>query len=128
MSHNRKTNRDHAKKSQRPMVEDKVIGTQLEALVTPAITAQENYYRRLGLRERILNLPLMVAALLTLSRARCVGSQGITALPGVMRYNKNRLKKYSNESIFSRFANKNSSSTSRAEAVDPKNSRNICRK
>jgi RNA-directed DNA polymerase len=27
-----------------------------------------------------------------------------TALPGVMRYNKNRLKKYTNESIFSRFA------------------------
>ncbi len=27
--------------------------------------------------------------------------QTITALPGVMRYNKNRLKKYINESIFS---------------------------
>jgi hypothetical protein len=38
MSHNRKTNRDHAKKSQRPMVEDDAIAAQLEALVTPAIT------------------------------------------------------------------------------------------
>jgi hypothetical protein len=66
MSHNRKTNRDHALKSQRPMVEDEAIAAQLEALVTPAMTAQENYYRRLGLRDRILNLPLMVAALLTL--------------------------------------------------------------
>jgi Transposase DDE domain len=31
-----------------------------------AITNQENYYRQLGLRDRILNLPLMVAAVLTL--------------------------------------------------------------
>ena len=48
------------------MVEDEVIASQLEALLTPAITAQENYYRQLGLRDRILNLPLMVAAVLTL--------------------------------------------------------------
>ena len=66
MSRSRNTNRDHAHKSQRPMVEDDAIAAQLEALVTPAITAQEHYYRQLGLRERILNLPLMVAALLTL--------------------------------------------------------------
>ncbi len=48
------------------MVEDEVIANQLEALLTPAITNQENYYRQLGLRDRILNLPLMVAAVLTL--------------------------------------------------------------
>ncbi len=59
-------NRDHAKKTQRPMVEDEVIANQLEALLTPAITNQENYYRQLGLRDRILNLPLMIAAVLTL--------------------------------------------------------------
>jgi hypothetical protein len=62
----RKTNRDHAKKTNRPMVEEEVIASQLEALLTPAITAQENFYRQLGLRDRILNLPLMVAAVLTL--------------------------------------------------------------
>lgn len=56
-----RSNRDHAKKKQRPMVEDQVIASQLEALLTPSITAQENYYRQLGLRDRILNLPLMVA-------------------------------------------------------------------
>jgi Transposase DDE domain len=61
-----RSNRDHAKKKHRPMVEDEVIASQLEALLTPAITAQENYYRQLGLRDRILNLPLMVAAVLTL--------------------------------------------------------------
>jgi hypothetical protein len=48
------------------MVEDEAIANQLENLVKPAITAQENYYRQLGLRDRILNLPLMVAAVLTL--------------------------------------------------------------
>ena len=66
MSSKRKTNRDHAKKTQRPMIEDEVIASQLESLVKPAITAQENYYRQLGLRDRLLNLPLMVAAVLTL--------------------------------------------------------------
>jgi len=48
------------------MVEDEAIASKLEALLTPAITSQENYYRQLGLRDRILNLPLMVAAVLTL--------------------------------------------------------------
>jgi len=42
------------------------LRSTLVALVTPAITAQENYYRQLGLRDRILNLPFMVAAVLTL--------------------------------------------------------------
>ena len=49
MSNNRKRSLDHAKKTQRPMIEDEVIANQLEALLTPAITAQENYYRQLGL-------------------------------------------------------------------------------
>lgn len=66
MAKNQKTNRDHAKKTHRPMVEEEVIASQLSALLTPAITSQENYYRQLGLRTRILNLPLMVAAVLTL--------------------------------------------------------------
>ena len=43
----------HRKKTQRPMVEDEAIANQLEALLTPAITNQENYYRQLGLRDRI---------------------------------------------------------------------------
>lgn len=48
------------------MVEDEHIASQIEALLTPAITAQQGYYRQLGMRERILNLPLMVAAVLVL--------------------------------------------------------------
>lgn len=66
MAKSQKTNRDHAKKTTRPMLEDEEIASQLSALLTPAITSQENYYRQLGLRARILNLPLMVAAVLTL--------------------------------------------------------------
>ena len=56
-----RSNRDHAKKQHRPMVEDETIASQLEALLSPAITRAEKYYRELGLRDRILNLPLMVA-------------------------------------------------------------------
>ena len=59
-------NRDHAHKKQRPDVSDEVIAQQLEDLLTPAIDAQANHYKRLGLRARILTLPLMVAAVLTL--------------------------------------------------------------
>ncbi len=73
MSKSRKTNRDHGKKTQRPMVEDEVVAEQLEALLTPAIISQEAYYRQMGLRDRILNLPLMVAAVL----AREVGVEPI---------------------------------------------------
>jgi hypothetical protein len=62
----RTTNRDHAKRQQRPMMEDEAIAAQLSELVSPALIAQEKAYRQLGMRDRILNLPLMVAAVLTL--------------------------------------------------------------
>lgn len=61
-----RSNRDHAKKTHRPMVEDEAIAEKLEGLLSPAIAAQGGYYRHLKLRERILTLPLMVAAVLTL--------------------------------------------------------------
>jgi hypothetical protein len=47
------------------MIEDEVIAAQLELLVSPVVTSQENYYRQLGMRDRILTLPLMLAAVLT---------------------------------------------------------------
>ncbi len=52
MPKKRKTNRDHAKRKQRPMMEDEAIAAQLEQLVTSAVVAQEKYYRQLGMRER----------------------------------------------------------------------------
>ena len=66
MGKSKRLNRDHAKKTQRPMVEDRVIAEHLTALLTPTITSGSRYFRELGLRERILTLPLMVAAVLTL--------------------------------------------------------------
>ncbi len=44
----RKITRDHAKKTQRPMVEDRVIAEQLTALLTPAITSESRFFRELG--------------------------------------------------------------------------------
>ena len=80
MSRSRKLNRDHAKKTQRPLVEEVKIAHQLDALVTPALTTQENYYRQLGLRDRILTLPLMVAAVLTLLWRDVAGVTELTRL------------------------------------------------
>ncbi|MEM1395800.1 MAG: IS4 family transposase [Cyanobacteria bacterium P01_A01_bin.83] len=64
------------------MVEDEVIAEQLEALITPAIAAQENYYRQLKLRDRILNLPFMVAAVLTLLWRDVAGVTELTRILG----------------------------------------------
>ncbi len=66
MSKSKRLNRDHAKRKQRPMVEDQVIAEHLTALLTPTIKSQSHFFRELGLRDRILTLPLMVAAVLTL--------------------------------------------------------------
>ncbi|QFS52727.1 Transposase [Nostoc sphaeroides CCNUC1] len=52
----------------------------VERLLTPAITNQENYYRKLGLRERILNLPLMMAAVLTLLWRDVAGVRELTRM------------------------------------------------
>jgi hypothetical protein len=49
-----------------PGPDNEVIEAQLNELVSPAVANQMAYYRQLGLRSRILNLPLMVAAVLTM--------------------------------------------------------------
>lgn len=49
-----------------PGPDNEVIEAQLSELVSPAVANQMAYYRQLGLRSRILNLPLMVAAVLTM--------------------------------------------------------------
>ena len=63
----RKTrNPDHVRRRNVPGPDNEAIEAQLTELLTPAITGQMAYYRQLGLRSRILTLPLMVAAVLTL--------------------------------------------------------------
>ncbi|MBW4457229.1 MAG: hypothetical protein KME55_33735 [Nostoc indistinguendum CM1-VF10] len=52
----------------------------LEALLTPAVFAQQKYYKQLGLRDRVLNLSLMVAAVLTLLWRQVPGVQELNRL------------------------------------------------
>ena len=66
MSSTNSINRYHAKNKNRPQLENEAITSRLENLLTPGIAAQKSYYRKLELRDMILYLPLMVAAVLIL--------------------------------------------------------------
>ena len=57
-----------------------LTANHLKALLTPAIFAQQQYYKLSGLRDRILNLSLMVAAVLTLLWRQVPGVQELTRL------------------------------------------------
>jgi hypothetical protein len=59
-----KQNSDHVHKHNTPTIDNQAISRQLEALLTPAIFAQQKSYKQLGCRDRILNLSFMVAAVL----------------------------------------------------------------
>ena len=69
-----------AKNKNLPQLEKEAITSRLESLLTPAIAAQKSYYRQLELRDRILNLPLMVAAVLTLLWREVAGVRELTRL------------------------------------------------
>jgi len=49
-----------------PSVDNQEVESRIKELLMPAVWQQAAYYRQLGLRDRILNLPLMVALVLTL--------------------------------------------------------------
>lgn len=66
MAHSQKSIRDHARNRTHPNIDNEVISQQLEELVKPCVDNQLAHYRSLGMRERILSLPLMLAAVLTL--------------------------------------------------------------
>ena len=59
-------NPDHVRRTNRPSPDNAVITERLKSLVTPAVFGPLAYYRSLGLRDRLLGLPVMVAALLLL--------------------------------------------------------------
>jgi hypothetical protein len=61
----KRSNRDHARKQQCPGRNNEAVAEQLQALLTPTVNNQQLYFRSLGLRNRILNLSLMLAAVLT---------------------------------------------------------------
>ena len=54
MAKSKRSNRDHARQRQYPGPDNAVIAADLEALLTPALYAQQGYYRQLGLRDRRL--------------------------------------------------------------------------
>lgn len=58
--------RDHVRPRNQPNVSNQVVQQRVKDLLTPAVYGQSAYYRQLGLRARILTLPLMMAAVLTL--------------------------------------------------------------
>lgn len=59
-------NPDHARRHQVPAPADAEIEQRLNDLVLPAVYAELDHYRKLGLRNRLLTLPVMVALVLTM--------------------------------------------------------------
>jgi hypothetical protein len=66
MSHRYCRNPDHIRRRNVPAPDNAAIDEHLKTLLSPAVYSQQAYYRNLGMRERILTLPLMVAAVITL--------------------------------------------------------------
>ena len=67
------TNPDHARRTHVPAPSDAEIEQRLHELVKPAVFAEVAYYRQLGLRNRLLTLPVMVALVLALIWRRVPG-------------------------------------------------------
>jgi hypothetical protein len=66
-------NPDHARRTHVPALADPEIEARLDALVKPVVFAEMHHYRQLGLRNRLLNLPVMVGVVLTLLWRRVPG-------------------------------------------------------
>jgi hypothetical protein len=65
-NHKKPRNPDHVRRVNVPGPRDETLQAQFKELLSPAIYAQMAYYRSLKLRDRILGLPLMIAAILAL--------------------------------------------------------------
>lgn len=66
MSHRYSRNPDHIRRRNVPAPDNGAMDEHLSLLLSPVIYSQQAYYRTLGMRSRILTLPLMVAAVVTL--------------------------------------------------------------
>jgi len=80
MSSTHSINQYHAKKKNGLQLENEAITSRLDYLLTPAIAAQKSYYRPLELRDRILNLLLMLAGVLKLLLPEVAGLRELTRL------------------------------------------------
>ncbi len=63
---NRYRNPDHVRPLNRPSPPNEAVEARIKSLLSSAVFSQGAYYRGLGLRERLLNLPVMVASVLML--------------------------------------------------------------
>jgi hypothetical protein len=66
-------NHDHARQTHVPAPADADIARRLDDLVKPAVFAELAHYRQLGLRNRLLTLPVMVAVVLAMLWRRIPG-------------------------------------------------------
>jgi len=67
MSHHQYSrNPDHIRRRNVPAPDNAALDRHLQNLLSPAVYSQQAYYRSLGMRDRILTLSLMVAAVVTL--------------------------------------------------------------
>ncbi len=66
MSHRYSRNPNHIRRRNVPAPDNEAIDEHLRLLLSPVVYSQAAYYRTLGMRSRILTLPLMVAAVVTL--------------------------------------------------------------
>jgi hypothetical protein len=103
MPKRQKQNSDHAHKHNTPTIDNEAISQQLEALLTPAIFAQQKYYKQLGLRDRILNLSFMVAAVLTLLWRQVPGVQELNRILAREGFLWCRVTKVAQQSLSERF-------------------------
>ncbi|MBF8253388.1 MAG: transposase [Deltaproteobacteria bacterium] len=55
-------NADHVRRTNRPSPSDEVIEERIQSLLKPSVDAQLAYYRSLGMRARLLSLPVMVVS------------------------------------------------------------------
>jgi len=79
---NKPRNPDHVRRTNRPSPDNEVIQERLKSLLTPAVFGQLAYYRSLGLRDRLLSLPVMVAAVLMLLWRQVPSACELTKLMG----------------------------------------------
>jgi len=96
-------NPDHTRRTHVPAPADHEIEQRLTELVKPAVLAEMAYYRTLGLRNRILNLPVMVAVVLTLIWRRVPGVCTLTRMLGRERLLWAQPTKVSQPSLSDRF-------------------------
>jgi hypothetical protein len=73
-------NHDHARRTHVPAPADADIERRLDELVKPAVFGELAHYRQLGLRNRLLTLPVMVAVVLAMLWRRIPGVSSLQRL------------------------------------------------